>query len=202
MYNVLLYHESIYIITDMLLNEFLSWVKTGKALGTDEIHALMGEMSEEARRVTFRLNSSYHTPEEVRELLSELFGYKVPESLRVFPPFYSDFGKNIHVGENVFINACCHFQDHGGVTLGDGCQIGHNVVFATLNHGLQPEERGITYPAPIVLGKNVWVGSNSTILQGVTIGDNAVIAAGAVVTSDVEPGTIVGGVPARFIKKI
>ena len=186
----------------MLLNEFLSWVKTGKALGTDEIHALMGEMSEEARRVTFRLNSSYHTPEEVRELLSELFGYKVPESLRVFPPFYSDFGKNIHVGENVFINACCHFQDHGGVTIGDGCQIGHNVVFATLNHGLQPEERGITYPAPIVLGKNVWVGSNSTILQGVTIGDNAVIAAGAVVTKDVEPGTIVGGVPARFIKKI
>ena len=186
----------------MLLNEFLSWVKTGKALGTDEIHALMGEMSEEARRVTFRLNSSYHTPEEVRELLSELFGYKVPESLRVFPPFYSDFGKNIHVGENVFINACCHFQDHGGVTLGDGCQIGHNVVFATLNHGLQPEERGITYPAPIVLGKNVWVGSNSTILQGVTIGDNAVIAAGAVVTKDVEPGTIVGGVPARFIKKL
>ena len=186
----------------MLLNEFLSWVKTGKVLGTDEIHALMGEMSEEARRVTFRLNSSYHTPEEVRELLSELFGYKVPESLRVFPPFYSDFGKNIHVGENVFINACCHFQDHGGVTIGDGCQIGHNVVFATLNHGLQPEERGITYPAPIVLGKNVWVGSNSTILQGVTIGDNAVIAAGAVVTKDVEPGTIVGGVPARFIKKI
>lgn len=201
-YNVLLYHESIYIITDMLLNEFLSWVKTGKALGTDEIHALMGEMSEEARRVTFRLNSSYHTPEEVRELLSELFGYKAPESLRVFPPFYSDFGKNIHVGENVFINACCHFQDHGGVTIGDGCQIGHNVVFATLNHGLQPEERGITYPAPIVLGKNVWVGSNSTILQGVTIGDNAVIAAGAVVTRDVEAGTIVGGVPARFIKRI
>ena len=201
-YNVLLYHESIYIITDMLLNEFLSYVRTGEALSTDEIHALMGEMSEEARRVTFRLNSSYHTPEEVRELLSELFGYKVPESLRVFPPFYSDFGKNIHVGENVFINACCHFQDHGGVTIGDGCQIGHNVVFATLNHGLQPEERGITYPAPIVLGRNVWVGSNSTILQGVTIGDNAVIAAGAVVTRDVEAGTIVGGVPARFIKRI
>ena len=186
----------------MLLNDFLSYVKTGKALDTDEIHALMGEMSEEARCVTFRLNSSYHTPDEVRGLLSELFGYTVPETLRVFPPFYSDFGKNIHVGENVFINACCHFQDHGGVTLGDGCQIGHNVVFATLNHGLQTEERGITYPAPIVLGKNVWVGSNSTILQGVTIGDNAVIAAGAVVTKDVEPGTIVGGVPARFIKKL
>ena len=81
-------------------------------------------------------------------------------------------------------------------------KIGHNVVFATLNHGLAPEERKSTYPAPIVLGRNVWVGSNATILQGVTIGDNAVIAAGAVVTKDVAAGTVVGGVPARFIKNI
>ena len=86
--------------------------------------------------------------------------------------------------------------------IGDGCQIGHNVVFATLNHGLAPKERKSTYPAPIVLGRNVWVGSNATILQGVTIGDNAVIAAGAVVTKDVAAGTVVGGVPARFIKNI
>ena len=110
--------------------------------------------------------------------------------------------KTLQWGKNVFINACCHFQDHGGVSLGDGCQIGHNVVFATLNHGLAPEDRQTTYPAPITLGKNVWVGSNSTILQGVTIGDNAVIAAGAVVTKDVPENTIVGGVPARIIRKI
>ena len=151
---------------------------------------------------TFELNNAYHTPEEVRNLLSRLFGKTVDESFRVFPPFYTDFGKNITVGKNVFINACCHFQDHGGVSLGDGCQIGHNVVFATLNHGLAPEDRQTTYPAPITLGKNVWVGSNSTILQGVTIGDNAVIAAGAVVTKDVPENTIVGGVPARIIRKI
>lgn len=81
-------------------------------------------------------------------------------------------------------------------------QIGHNVVFATLNHGLPPAERQTTYPAPIVLGKNVWVGSNATILQGVTIGDNAVVGAGAVVTKDVEANTIVGGVPAKLIKRI
>lgn len=159
-------------------------------------------MSNEARRITFELNNAYHTPEEVRNLLSRLFGKTVDESFRVFPPFYTDFGKNITVGKNVFINACCHFQDHGGVSLGDGCQIGHNVVFATLNHGLAPEDRQTTYPAPITLGKNVWVGSNSTILQGVTIGDNAVIAAGAVVTKDVPENTIVGGVPARIIRKI
>ena len=186
----------------MLLNDFLEYVKTRKALDTEDIHLFMDEMSNEARRITFRLNASYHTPEEVRALLSELFGKPVPPSLRVFPPFYTDFGKNIEVGNNVFINACCHFQDHGGVTLGDGCQIGHNVVFATLNHGLAPEHRHTTYPAPIVLGKNVWVGSNSTILQGVTVGDNAVVAAGAVVTKDVPANAIVGGVPAKVIKYI
>lgn len=186
----------------MLLNDFLEYVKTRKALDTEDIHLFMDEMSNEARRITFRLNASYHTPDEVRALLSELFGKPVPPSLRVFPPFYTDFGKNIEVGNNVFINACCHFQDHGGVTLGNGCQIGHNVVFATLNHGLVPEHRHTTYPAPIVLGKNVWVGSNSTILQGVTVGDNAVVAAGAVVTKDVPANAIVGGVPAKVIKYI
>ena len=186
----------------MTITEFKAYVKTGQALDTDEIHGFMHEMSEEARRVTFRLNTAYHTADEVRELLSELFGYQVPQSLRVFPPLYADFGKNISVGEGVFINACCHFQDHGGVTLDDGCQIGHNVVFATLNHELLRERRGVTRPAPIVLGQKVWVGSNATILQGVTIGDNAVVAAGAVVTKDVPANTIVGGVPARVIKRI
>lgn len=186
----------------MTLKEFLDYVPTRGPLDTEGMHCLMNEMSEEARRVTFRLNSAWHSQEEIRALLGELFGRPVPDTLRVFPPFYSDFGKNIHVGEHVFINACCHFQDHGGVTLGDGCQIGHNVVFATLNHGLEPADRGTTYPAPIVLGRNVWVGSNATILQGVTIGDNAVVAAGAVVSRDVPANTIVGGVPARIIKRI
>ncbi len=186
----------------MEIEEFKEYVKRGEALSSEEIHQFMNRMSDEARRITFRLNTAYHTPDEVRGLLSELFGYRVPESLRVFPPFYTDFGRNITVGRDVFINACCHFQDHGGVTIGDGCQIGHNVVFATLNHGLSPEDRQNTYPAPIVLGRNVWVGSNATILQGVIIGDNAVIAAGAVVTKDVEPATIVGGVPAKVIRRI
>lgn len=186
----------------MTIEDFKAYVKTRRPLDTEEIHRFMDDMSDEARRITFRLNAAYHAPDEVRGLLSELFGYEVPQSLRVFPPFYSDFGKNISVGEGVFINACCHFQDHGGVTLGDGCQIGHNVVFATLNHELAPEKRETTYPAPILLGRNVWVGSNATILQGVTIGDNAVVAAGAVVTKDVAANTVVGGVPARFIKRI
>lgn len=186
----------------MTLTDFLAFVQTRKALSTPEIHRFMDEMSDEARRITFELNAAYHTPDEVRAMLSRLFGRPVDPTLRVFPPFYTDFGKNISIGKNVFINACCHFQDHGGVTIGDGCQIGHAVVFATLNHGLAPADRANTYPAPITLGRNVWVGSNATILQGVSIGDNAIVAAGAVVTKDVAPGTIVGGVPARCIKAI
>lgn len=186
----------------MTLDAFLTYVKTRKGLDSEEIHRFMNEMSDEARRITFRLNTAYHTPDEIRALLSELFGRPVPSSLRVFPPFYTDFGKNIEVGEHVFINACCHFQDHGGVTIGDGSQIGHNVVFATLNHGFAPENRATTYPAPIVLGKNVWIGSNATVLQGVTVGDNAIVAAGAVVTKDVPANAVVGGVPAKFIKNI
>lgn len=186
----------------MELSEFIDFVKTGKMLNTPEIFAFMHEMSEEARRITFELNSAYHTPDEVRALISRLFGKEVDASFRLFPPFYTDFGKNITVGKNVFINACCHFQDHGGVTIGDGCQIGHAVVFATLNHGMSPEERPFTYPAPITLGNNVWVGSNSTILQGVSIGDNSVVAAGAVVTHSIPANVVAGGVPARIIRAI
>lgn len=89
----------------MTLNDFLEYVKTRKALDTEEIHRFMDEMSNEARRVTFKLNTSYYAPDEVRALLSELFGKPVPPSLRVFPPFYTDFGKNIEIGDNVFINA-------------------------------------------------------------------------------------------------
>lgn len=118
------------------------------------------------------------------------------------PPFYTEFGKNIKIGKNVFINAGCKFQDQGGITIDDDVLIGHSVVMATINHGQSPEKRHWNYIAPIHIGKNVWIGSNATILQGVTVGENAIIAAGAVVTKDVAPGTIVGGVPAKFIKKI
>lgn len=186
----------------MTLKEYLKHVAERKPLNTEEIYQFMNQMSDEARRITFELNGAYHTPDEVRELMSRLFGKPVDPTFRVFPPFYTDFGKNITVGKNVFINACCHFQDQGGVTLGDDCLIGHNVVFATLNHGIAPEKRASMNHAPIVLGKNVWVGSNSTILQGVTVGDNAIIAAGSVVNRDVPANTIVGGVPAKHIRHI
>ena len=115
---------------------------------------------------------------------------------------YTDCGKNIHIGKNVFINCCCHFQDQGGIYLGDHVLVGSHVVFATINHGMEPEHRSDNIPASIRVEKNVWIGSHATILSGVTIGENAIVAAGAVVTKDVPAGTVVGGVPAKVIRRL
>ena len=160
------------------------------------------QLFQEAVRIGMELNMHYHTPAEIREIMGRLIGKKVDDSFRMFPPFYTDFGKNITIGKDVFINSGCHFQDQGGIQIGDGALIGHNVVLATINHDLNPEENRKNHYAPITIGAHVWIGSNATILPGVTLGDHAVVAAGAVVTQDVLPRTVVGGVPAKVLKVI
>ncbi|MBQ8967436.1 DapH/DapD/GlmU-related protein [Ruminococcus sp.] len=183
--------------------EFLGYMNSGRQVTAESgVHKIMHELSQQAIRITMEINTRYHTPEEIRVLMSELTGSPVDDSFGLFPPFFTDCGKNIHLGKGVFINSGCKFQDQGGIYIGDGALIGHNTVLATLDHGLLPEERHDLIPRPIHIGANVWIGSNSTILSGVTIGDNAVVAAGAVVTKDVPANTIVGGVPAKFIKTI
>lgn len=165
-------------------------------------HEFMHKAADEARKTTALINGAYHTDEELRSLMSRLIGYRVDDGFRLFPPVYIDFGKNIKIGKDVFVNSGCCFQDQGGVTLGDGCLVGHNVVFATLDHDKRPGRRGDMTAAPIVVGKDVWIGAHATILKGVTIGDGAIVAAGAVVTRDVPPNTIAAGVPARVVKTI
>lgn len=160
------------------------------------------KLFQEAIKISMELNNRYHTPEELREIMSRLTGKKIDDTFRLFPPFYTDFGKNISIGKDVFINSGCHFQDQGGITIGDGALIGHNVVLATINHDLIPGNGRKNQYAPIKLGKHVWIGSNATVLPGVTVGDWAVIAAGAVVTKDVPSYTIVSGIPAKILKTI
>ena len=184
-------------------SEFMELIRQNAPIGTGtDAHAMLVQCSNEAQRITAELNGSYHEPEEVRALFSRLIGKDIDESFFMFPPFYTDFGKNITLGKNVFFNTGCTFQDRGGITIGDAVQIGQNVVLCTLNHGITPETRNVTYPSPIVIGKNVWIGAHATVLPGVTIGDNAIIAAGAVVAKDVPANAMVAGVPAKVIKMI
>ena len=187
----------------MDLETFLNELNSGRPVkGGGEVHQFMHGVSQEALRITAEINSGYHTPEELRALFSRLTGQPVDESFGMFPPFYTDCGKNIHVGKNVFLNMGCKLQDQGGIFIGDGALIGHNVVLATLNHVMSPKDRSSMVPAPIRIGKNVWIGANATVLPGVTIGDGAIVAAGAVVTKDVPENTVVGGVPAKVIRTI
>ena len=166
---------------------------------TEEMHECSMRQSQAAIKQTMELNTKYHTPEEIVSIMTELTGEEVDESLRLFPPFYTDFGRNIHIGKNVFINSGCSFQDQGGIYIGDNTLIGHRVVLATLDHDLNPYDRHLLC-APIHIGNRVWIGAGAIVTRGVTIGDGAVIAAGAVVTKDVPPYCIVGGVPAKVIK--
>lgn len=182
---------------------FIKIMNTGeRVIAGSEIHHKMVELSNEAMKITAKINQGYHTPEEIRCFMSELTGKEVDKTFGIFPPFYTDCGKNIHIGKNVFINSGCHFQDQGGIYLGDGSLIGHEVVLATLNHDEDPKDRANLHPEPIHIGKNVWIGAHATILPGIHIGDGAIIAAGAVVTTDVPKGVVVGGVPAKIIKQI
>ncbi len=187
----------------MELADYLAYLNSGKYIeGGSEIHQFMHNVSREAIRICSEINCGYHTPEELRRLMSELTGSPIDEGFGLFPPFFSDCGKNLHIGKNVFINSGRKFQDQGGIFIGDGALIGHNVVIATLNHDFNPEKRRGMYPNPVTVGKNVWIGSNSTICPGVTIGDNAVIGAGSVVTKDVPENMVAVGVPAKVIKSI
>lgn len=187
----------------MDLNVFLNHLNSGQRVTAgSEFHKYMCILSQEALKITSQINGSYHTPEEIRELFTQLTGKPIDESLCLFPPFHTDCGKNLSIGKNVFFNSGCKVQDQGGITIEDGVLIGHNAVLATLNHGLEPEHRGDLIPAPIHIGKNVWIGANAVILPGVTIGEGAVIAAGAVVNKNVPANTVVGGVPAKTLKEL
>lgn len=187
----------------MNIQEYLDRMNRGEPIeGGGEIHRFMREINEETMRLTFELNGHYHTQEEIRALFEKIIGKPVDKTFRLFPPFYTNCGKNIVVGKRVFINTGCHFVDQGGITIGDGSMLGNNVVLTTLNHDYDPQKRGTTYPAPIVIGKNVWIASSVTVVPGVRIGDGSIIGAGSVVTRDIPANSIAAGVPARVLRAI
>lgn len=165
-------------------------------------HMAMSRRAYDVRRLLMDLNCNYHTHDEIVELFSEITEKPVDPSFGLFPPFYTEFGKNITVGRNVFINAGCQFQDHGGIVLEDGVLVGHNTVIATLNHDQDFRRRSSLIPKPVRICRDVWIGAGCVICPGVTVGEHSIVAAGAVVTKDVPPDVVVAGVPARVIKRL
>jgi acetyltransferase-like isoleucine patch superfamily enzyme len=157
-----------------------------------------------AMAITATLNRlTFNDADEVRALFSDLIGKKLDDSFVLIPPFYTTGGSDIRVGRNVFVNQNCTFYDLGGLDIADDVMIGPNVSIITSSHPIEPSQRRNGVIAkPIVIERNVWIAAGATIIGGVTVGENSIIAAGSVVTRDVPPNTLVGGNPARVIRSI
>ena len=183
--------------------DILTRDKTGAPVSSREPEFIqIREIQKKSWRLIAELITGYHDEAEVREILEKLTGKEVDESVLVLPPFYTDYGRNIGFGKNVFVNTNCTFMDRGGITIEEGSLIGPNVSLITLNHSENPQKRHMTCSAPIHICKNVWIGVGATVLPGITIGEGAIIAAGAVVTKDVPPLSIAAGVPAKIIDQV
>ena len=167
----------------------------------DPEYQKLRDVSFATRKLLVQLNQSTE-PKEMRDLLCEITGSEIDESTAIFPPFYVNYGRHTKIGRNVFINFDCVFLDFGGITIEDGVFIAPKVSLLTEGHPLSPENRHSLTAGHIHIKKNAWIGANATIMQGVAIGENAVVAAGAVVTKAVPDNTVVGGIPAKIIKTL
>ena len=182
--------------------EVFEGMKAGGAFRLyDPQFAPVMEFVARTQKLSVQLNASTDI-DQVRKHLSEIIGSPIDASTRIFPPFYTNFGRLTTFGKNVFINHACSFLDLGGITIEDDVLIGPKVNLITENHPVEPADRQTLLLKPIVIKRNAWIGAAATILPGVTVGENSVVAAGALVSKDVPPNTVVGGIPAKIIKQI
>lgn len=161
----------------------------------------MWELVNRALQLSPALNASTN-PDQTRKLLGELIGREIDKSTTIFVPFFTNFGRHIQIGKNVFINHACTFLDLGGITIEDDVLIGPKVNLISENHPVDPSQRKNLVLSSVLIKRNAWIGAAATILPGVTVGENAIVAAGAVVHKDVPDNMIAGGVPAKVIKMI
>ena len=168
---------------------------------SDPHYSKVLEVVSNTMKLSAELNSSTDAA-EVRKLLTEITRNQVDETTTVAIPFFTNFGRHISIGKRVYVNHACTFLDMGGITLEDDVLIGPKANLITENHPLDPGDRRALICKPVVIKRNAWIGAAATVLPGVTIGENSVVAAGAVVTSDVPPNVVVAGVPAKIIKRL
>lgn len=171
-------------------------------LETDTDCPLLYAEFEERMRLVAQLNNGYHAPEQMRNLLGQIWGQPLDESVRMFPPFHTAFGKFARAGKGVFINFGCTFLDRGGITLEEGVFVGPNAQLITENHPEQPSIRHNVYAKPITVKRGAWIGAGAVMLPGVRVGEHSIVGAGAVVTKDVPDKVIVAGNPARIVRSI
>ena len=185
-----------------MMTDIFDRMKAGKPIRLDDPQYFkIVEVVNSTIKLSAALNTSTDV-DQVRDRLSELFGFQLDHTTTVFPPFYTNFGRFTRIGKNVFINHACSFLDLGGITIEDEVLLGPRVNLVTENHPLDPVDRRALICKPIIVKRKAWIGAAATILPGVTIGENSVIAAGAVVSKDVPANTVVGGIPAKVIKSI
>ena len=177
-------------------------LRKGETIPPNDPHAYkMREASYSTKKLLFQMNNA-SDPAEIRDLLSQITASEIDESVAVFTPLYTNYGKHTRIGKNVFINFDCVFLDLGGITIEDNVLLAPGVSLLTEGDPNSAEERHSLVSKPVHIKKNAWIGANATILQGVTNGENSVVAAGSVVSKDVPDNTIVGGIPAKIIKTI
>jgi len=184
-------------------NSIFERMRAGELLRKDDPdYGRFGEAVARTIRLCVEMNATATDVNQVRNRLSDIIGSPIDESTTIFPPFYTNFGQFISLGKNVFINHACSFLDIGGITIEDDVQIGPRVNLTSENHPLDPSDRKTVIPRPVVIRQNVWIGAGATILPGVTVGENSIVAAGAVVSRDVPPNTVVAGVPAKVVRTL
>jgi acetyltransferase-like isoleucine patch superfamily enzyme len=184
------------------LRDIFERLEAGESISMDDPeYYKIREAVNHAKRLIIELNTATDA-NEIRAKLSEITGTTIDDSTTVFTPFYTNLGRSIKLGKNVFINHLCSFLDLGGITIEDEVMIGPRVNITSENHPADISMRKTLIPAKVLIKKNAWIGAGVTILPGITIGENAVVAAGAVVTKDVPANTVVAGVPAKIIKTI
>lgn len=186
----------------MQTTDIFERLKNGETILPHDTEAYkMREASFATKKLLTEMNNSPN-PAKIRSLLSQITNTEIDESVTVFTPLHINYGKHTKIGKNVFINFDCVFLDLGGITIEDNVLIAPNVKLLSEGHPVSPENRHSLTVGHIYIKKNAWIGAGATILQGVTIGENAIVAAGSVVSKDVPDNTIVGGIPAKIIKTI
>ena len=190
------------MVSNQYSKDIFERLRNGETIISNDPEAFkMREASFSTKKLLVQMNNS-SDPAEIRHLLSQITGSEIDESVAVFTPLYINYGKHTRIGKNVFINFDCVFLDLGGITIEDNVLIAPKVSLLSEGHPASPQNRQSLVPGHIRIKKNAWIGAGAIILPGVTIGENAVVAAGAIVSKDVADNTIVGGVPAKIIKTI